>query len=125
MRRFLPAVAAAVVIVGSTLAPAGAAAAKGPKLGAWTCADAAAAPVAALELFKGNKYAVDGGDKAKYVYKAGQDKVKFKSGVYEDVYYGVYDREAKTITLHSTADDTAWATCSRDAEVPEVPAEPA
>ncbi len=120
MRRLLTVLtAAAAVGAVAVSSPATAAAAKGPKLGSWTCSDTAAAPVAALELFKGNKYAVDGGDKAKYVYKAGQHKLKFKSGDYEGVYYGTFDTETKAIALHTMTDDTVWASCIRDAVVEE------
>ncbi len=124
MRRSLPALAVAAVIVGSAVAPAEAASAKRPELGAWTCSDATPAVVAALELHKGTKYSVDGGDKAKYVYKTGQHKLKFKSGAFEDVYYGVYDKDARTITLHAKADDTTWATCIHDEVAPETPVVP-
>lgn len=122
MRGTLTVLATAAVIGAMAVSsPASAAAAKGPKLGSWTCSDAAAAPVAALELSKGNRYAVDGGDKAKYVYKAGKQRLKFKSGAYEDVYYGMFDKETKTIALHTMADDSVWASCTR-AEVVEEPA---
>lgn len=120
MRRVLTVLATSAVLGSLVVAsPASAAAAKGPKVGAWTCSDTTPTAVAALELFKGNKYAVDGGDRAKYVYKAGKDKVKFKSGVYEGVYYGVFDKSAKTITLHAMADDSVWASCVRDEPAPE------
>lgn len=122
MRRALTVLATSAVLGSLAVsAPASAAAAKGPGLGTWTCSDAAAATtaVAALELVKGNKYAVDGGDKAKYVYKAGQDKVKFKSGAYEGVYYGLFDKETKILALHAVADDDVWASCVRDEPAPE------
>lgn len=120
MRRALTVLATSAVLGSLAFSvPASAAAAKGPKLGTWTCSDATPTAVAALELFKGNKYAVDGGDKAKYVYKAGRDKVKFKSGAYEGVYYGLFDKETKTLALHAVADDTVWASCVRDEPAPE------
>ena len=115
MRRLLTVLATAAVVGGLAVSSPAAAAGKAPKLnGDWTCSDATPAPVASLEFFKGNKYAVDGGDKAKYVYKVGLHRVKFKSGAYEDVYYGTFDKETKTISLTAIADDTLWATCARD-----------
>ena len=117
MRHALTVLATSAVLGSLVVAsPASAAAAKGPQVGSWTCA--ATPDAVALDLFKGNKYAVDGGDRAKYVYKAGKDKVKFKSGVYEGVYYGVFDKPTKTITLHAMADGSVWASCVRDEPVP-------
>lgn len=119
MRRFLTVLATAAVVGAMAVSsPASAAAAKGPKLGSWTCAgEASEVPFATFELFKGNKYAANGDtEKAKYVYKAGKQKLKFKSGVWEDLFYGVYDKDAKTVTLHNFSDDTTASTCSRDAD---------
>lgn len=121
MRRTLTALAATAVLGAVvTAVPASAESTKGPKVGTWTCTDAAAAPLASLELFKGNKYALDGGDKAKYVYKVGQQKMKFKTGDFA-VYYGLFDTETKTLALHSVADDAAAGSCTRD-EVVVTPA---
>lgn len=126
MRRIATAVATAAILgVVGTAVPASASssakAAPGLKAGTWTCTDTAAAPLAALETFKGNKYAVDGGDKGKYVYKVGQKLLKFKTGAFADLYNGTYDKETKTITLHNLADGTDAGTCTRD-EVPVTPA---
>ena len=79
------------------------------------------APVS-FELFKGNKYAADGAtEKAKYVYKVGQQKLKFKTGALSGSFYGTYDKETRSLTLHAMVDDSVWASCTRD-EVPEEPA---
>jgi hypothetical protein len=117
-------VTAAVIGAVATAAPATAVPKHAPQLGDWWCADTAAAPVATLELFKGNKYAVDGGDKAKYVYKVGQKKLKFKTGDLAGDHYGSYDKQTKTLTLHATADDAAWATCTQEEPVTEPTPEP-
>lgn len=127
MRRIATAVAAAAILgVVGTAVPASASSESVPglKAGTWTCVDTAAAPLAALETFKGNKYAVDGGDKGKYVYKVGQKLLKFKTGAFADLYNGSYDKETKTITLHNLADGTDAGTCTRD-EAPVTPVTPA
>ena len=121
-------VTVAVIGAVATATPAIAVPKHAPQLGGWWCAAAEAAPdstasVTTLELFKGNKYAVDGGDKAKYVYKVGQKKMKFKTGDLSGDYYGAYDKETKTLTLHAAADDAAWATCTQEEPVVEPPVE--
>ena len=103
-----------------TASPAMAEAKKGPKLGAWTC-DNAGVPFATLDLFKGNKYAANGeAEKGKYVYKAGQKKLKFKSGTWEGVLWGEYDRDAKAITLYSVETSAAEAVCTQAVVEPEL-----
>lgn len=116
MRRIITAVAVAAALAATTAAPAEAAG-KAPKLnGSWTCASSAGGdlPLATVDFSKGNKYAANGDtEKGKYVYKVGQQKIKFKTGVWADYFYGAYDKETKTFTLVNVADDTAAGVCSR------------
>ena len=107
---------AAGLLAGSVAAPALAEAKKGPRLGDWTCVTGEAAST--LTLLKGNRYVVDGGDRAKYVFKTGQNTLKFKSGDYADVLRGSYDRETKTLTLVSVADGSVLGSCVRAADAP-------
>jgi len=118
-------VCAAGLLAASAAAPALAEAKKGPRLGDWSCA--AGETTSTLSLTKGNRYAVDGGDPAKYVFKTGQDKLKFKTGDYAELYQGSYDRETKTLSLVSLADGSTAGTCARveDAPVPTPEPEPA
>lgn len=112
MRRLLLPLAAAVMLAGSVAAPAGAEAAKGPQRGLWTCENGGTVPFATFELFKGNKYAANGDtEKGKYVYKAGQKKLKFKSGIWEGVFYGEY--QDKVVTLYSVESTGPEAVCTR------------
>jgi len=115
---------AAGLLAASAAAPALAEAKKGPKLGAWSCA--AGEATSTLSLSKGNRYVVDGGDPAKYVFKTGQNKLKFKTGDYAELYQGSYDRETKTLSLGSLADGSTVGTCTRveDAPVPASVPEP-
>ena len=112
------------LIAASVGAPALAEAKKGPHLGDWTCV--AGETTSTLTLTKGNRYAVDGGDRAKYVFKAGQDKMKFKTGDYAGLYQGTYDRATKTLSLVNLADGSTTGTCTRveDAPVPAPAPEP-
>ena len=107
------------LLAASVAAPASAEAKKGPRLGDWTCV--AGEATSTLTLTKGNRYAVDGGDRAKYVFKTGQNKMKFKSGDYAGAYQGSYDRATKTLSLVSLADGSTAGTCTRVEDVP-VPA---
>lgn len=117
MRRLITVLAVTVALGATAAAPAQAASAKRPQLGDWTCAspDGGAVPFATLDLFKGNKYAANGDtEKAKYVYKTGQHKLKFKTGIWADTFYGTYDKDAATITLVNLSDDTVASTCTHD-----------
>lgn len=90
--------------------PADAAARKGPKLGDWTCTIISSGSVPTLTLHKGNKYAVDGADKGKYVYKAGHKKLHFKTGGFS-AYYATFDPSTSSLTLFTKADDTHDGGC--------------
>lgn len=90
--------------------PADAAARKGPKLGDWTCTIVSSAATPTLTLHKGNKYAVDGADKGKYVYKAGHKKLHFKTGGFS-AYYATFDPSTSSLTLYTKADDTTDGGC--------------
>ena len=110
------------LLAASIAAPALAEAKKGPHLGDWTCV--AGEATSTLTLTKGNRYAVDGGDAAKYVFKAGQNKLKFKTGDYSDLYRGSWDRATKTLSLVSLADDSTIGSCTRVEDTTPAP-EPA
>lgn len=125
MRRALTALALGAALASAAAAPADAApdtapdtapgAKKAPKPGAWTCENGGTVPFATLELFKGNKYAANGDtEKGKYVYKAGQSRLKFKSGVWEGLYYGEYAKDTLVITLFSVESTDPEAICHRD-----------
>ena len=113
------------LLAASIAAPAMAEAKKGPRLGAWTCA--AGEATSTLSLTKGNRYAVDGGAPAKYVFKTGHNTLTFKTGDYADVVQGSWDRETRTLSLVSLADGSTVGTCTRveAAPVPIPEPEPA
>lgn len=117
MRRALTALALVAALASIAAAPADAApgAKKAPKPGSWTCENGGTVPFATLQLFKGNKYAANGDtEKGKYVYKAGQKRLKFKSGVWEGLYYGEYAKDTSMITLFSVESTDPEAICHRD-----------
>lgn len=111
------------LLAASIAAPALAEAKKGPHLGDWTCV--AGEATSTLTLTKGNRYAVDGGDTAKYVFKTGQDNLKFKTGDYAGLYRGSWDRATKTLSLVSLVDDSTVGTCTRVEDAPVPAPEPA
>ena len=117
MRRIVTTLAVAAAVAATTAAPAEAAAAK-PAKGDYTCvADGGTMPMATMTLFKGSKYAATGDtEKAKYVYKTGKKKLVFKSGVWKDVFYGMYDKETRTVALHQVSDDAVAGVCAQLAE---------
>lgn len=90
-----------------------------PHHGDWTCTTGSV-----LTLAKGNKYTVDAGAKAKYVYKTGQHRLKFKNGDWSDLYYATYDRATVTFTLVNKADDTEAGTCTQAVAEPPAQTEP-
>ena len=111
------------LLAASVAAPALAEAKKGPHRGDWTCV--AGDATSTLTLAKGNRYAVDGGAAAKYVFKTGQDNLKFKTGDYAGLYRGSWDRATKTLSLVSLADDSTVGTCTRVEDTPVPAPEPA
>ena len=119
MRRLISALVIATALGSAVAAPAEAAPVKKPKLGLYTCAAPGtdgSVPMATLELYKGNKYAANGDtEKGKYVYKAGQKTLKFKSGIWKDYFKGTYDKDAQTITLVNLADDSTAGVCTQPA----------
>ena len=115
---------AAGLLAASVAAPALAEAKKGPHLGDWTCV-AGDLTTSTLTLTKGNRYAVDGGDRAKYVFKTGQNTLKFKTGDLAGVYQGSWDRATATLSLVSLADGTTAGSCTRAVDAPAPAPEPA